>query len=63
MTEYNYQKKYPDPIISKIKDSKKENVVYNALPQNLSDTSKSVILEDEFTASTEPVQITEQNLI
>lgn len=63
MTEYNYQKKYPDPIISKIKDSKKENVVYNALPQNLSDTSKPVILEDEFTAPTEPVQITEQNLI
>lgn len=62
MTEYNHQKKYPDPIIAKIKDGNKIKKV-NVLPQNLPDTTRPIILEDEFTAPTEPVPVNGQNLI
>lgn len=60
MSEYNRQKKYPDPVIAKIRDAKSIKPV---MPENLPDTTKPVILEDKMIAPTEPTQITEQNLI
>jgi hypothetical protein len=62
MTEYNYQKKYPDPIIAKVKNIniKKPAMV---MPKKLPDTTRPLILEDPFIAPTEPKLFSEQNLI
>lgn len=59
MAEYNYQKKYPDPIIAKVKDLNLKKPAY--LPKNLPDTTKPVVLNDPFLA---PVELkNEQNMI
>ena len=60
MAEYNRQKKYPDPVIAKVKGAK---VIKPVMPENLPDTNTPVILENTITAPTEQNQITEQNLI
>lgn len=64
MTEYNYQKKYPDPIIAKIRNGKNLVKPVEELPRNLPDTTKPVIIENKFTAPTEPAPVNnERNLI
>ena len=62
MTEYNYQKKNPDPIIAKVKglNVNKKHIV---LPENLPDTTRPIFLEDKLLAPTDSKQISEQNLI
>ena len=64
MTEYNYQKKYPDPIIAKIRNGKNFVKPVEELPKNLPDTTKPVIIENKFTAPTELAPVNnERNLI
>ena len=59
MAEYNYQKKYPDPIIAKVKDLNLKKPAY--LPKNLPDATKPVVLNDPFLA---PVELKNgQNMI
>lgn len=61
MSEYNHQKKFPDPMIAKVKN--KNIIKTDILPENLHDTSKPVMLEDPMIAPTNSIEVSEENLI
>lgn len=61
MTEYNYQKTCPDPIIAKVKGSKSKQ--HYIMPEKLPDTTKPVAIQDPFVAPTEHSQSVEEDLI
>jgi len=62
MMEYNYQKKYPDPVIAKVKHANIKKT--KPLPEKLPDTTKPIVLDDIILPTQEQQpNISEQNLI
>ena len=61
MAEYNRQKSCPDPVIAKVKGINIK--MPNILPENLPDTTRPIVFEDNLLAPVEPKVVTEQNLI